>query len=177
MNQPPATVGRLPAWHWADRFPARVAGVVTVDAFPVGLTGEEGHERIRKLFRRMRLLLPIAARLGLGARMTADQHADVNIELNEIAANSVPVLDRLTCPVRFVMATGDSLGSKDGEMEQGRKVLDPLLASNPNLKVSAKVASNHSKILSKDSPAIAGAVRVDDAHALERPYGSTRRRR
>jgi hypothetical protein len=49
----------------------------------------------------MRLLSPIASRLGLAARMTADQHADVNIELNEIAAASVPVLDRMTCPVRF----------------------------------------------------------------------------
>jgi hypothetical protein len=49
--------------------------------------------------------------------MTADQHADVNIEANAIAAASVPLLDRLTCPVRFVMATGDSLGTRDGEME------------------------------------------------------------
>ena len=84
--------------------------------------------------------------------MTADQHADVNIELNEIAAASGPVLERVTCPVRFVLATGDSLGSQDGEMEQGRTTLDPILARNPNLKVSAKVASNHTKILRKDSP-------------------------
>jgi hypothetical protein len=123
------------------------------------VTGEAGHERIRKLFRRWRLLFPIAARLGLAARMSADQHAEVNIELNEIAAASVPVLDRLTCPVRFVLATGDSLGSQDGEMEQGRATLDPVLARNPNLKVSAKVASNHSKILRNDSPAVAQTVR------------------
>ena len=77
----------------------------------------------------------------------------------EIAAASVPVLDRLTCPVRFVLATGDSLGSQDGEMEQGRATLDLVLARNPNLKVSAKVASNHSKILRNDSPAVAQTVR------------------
>ncbi|KAA2252889.1 alpha/beta hydrolase [Solihabitans fulvus] len=151
--------GGILGWHWADRNPDRVQGLVTVDAFPVGLTGEAGQERIRKLFRRWRLLFPIAARLGLAARMSADQHADVNIELNEIAAASGPVIERLTCPVRFVLATGDSLGSKDGEMEEGRGVLDPLLASNPNLKVSAKVASNHSKILRNDSPAVAKAIR------------------
>jgi hypothetical protein len=57
------------------------------------------------------------------------------------------------------MATGDSLGTKDGEMEQGRTVLDPILACNPNLKRSAKVASNHTGILRKDSPAVAQAVR------------------
>jgi len=151
--------GGILGWHWADRNPDRVQGVVTVDAMPVGLTGEEGRERIRKLFRRWRLLFPIASRLGLAARMTADQHAEVNIELNEIAAASVPVLDRVTCPVRFVLATGDSLGSQKGEMEQTRAALDPVLARNPNLKVSAKVASNHSKILRKDFPAVAQAVR------------------
>jgi hypothetical protein len=37
-------------------------------------------------------------------------------------------------------------------MEQGRATLDPIVARNPNLKVSAKVASNHSKILRNDSP-------------------------
>jgi pimeloyl-ACP methyl ester carboxylesterase len=151
--------GGILGWHWADHHPDRVSGLVTVDAMPVGLTGEAGRERIRTLFRRYRFLLPISARLGLGARMSADQHADVNIDLNEISAASVPVLERLTCPVRFVLATGNSLGSKDGEMEEGRAALDPVLAANPHLQVSAKVASNHSKILAKDSPAVAQAVR------------------
>jgi pimeloyl-ACP methyl ester carboxylesterase len=151
--------GGIVGWHWTDRNPGRVLGAVTVDAFPVGLTGEAGRERIRKMFRRWRLVLPISALFGLGARMSADEHADVKIELNQIAADSVPVLERLTRPMRFVMATGDSLGSAAGEMEQGRKVLDQVLAANPNVKVSAKVASNHSKILRNDSPAVAQAVR------------------
>lgn len=93
--------------------------MVTVDAFPVGVTGEEGRQDIRKLFHKMRFLLPFGALLGMGARMSADQHADVNIELNEISAASTPVLQRLTRPVRFVMATGDSLGSTDGQMDEG----------------------------------------------------------
>jgi pimeloyl-ACP methyl ester carboxylesterase len=86
--------------YWADRNPDRIAGVVVVDSFPVGLTGETGRERIRKLFRRWRLLFLIASRLGLAARMTADQHAEVNIEANEMSAATAPVLERLTCPVR-----------------------------------------------------------------------------
>ena len=98
--------GAYVAVHWADRNPGR-AGVVAVDsAVPYGLTGEAGRDRIRLLFRKMRLLLPLASRLGLAARMTADQHADINIEINEIAAACAPLLERLTCPVRYVLATG-----------------------------------------------------------------------
>jgi pimeloyl-ACP methyl ester carboxylesterase len=160
-------MGGILAWHWADRHPDRVLAVVCVDAFPVGVTGEAGRAAIRKMFRQWRFFLPLAAPFGLAARMTADQHAEVNIELNEIAAASVPVLDRLTCPVRFVLATGDSLGTKGGVMDQGRATLDPVLARNPSLKVSAKVASNHSKILRNDSPAVAQAVR-ETAAAYDR---------
>jgi pimeloyl-ACP methyl ester carboxylesterase len=151
--------GGIIGWHWADRYPGRVAGLVTVDAFPVGLTGDAGRERIRTTFRKFRLVLPIGALFGMGARMSADQHADVGIDANEMAAASVPVLSRLTCPVRFVLATGDSLGSEAGEMEEGRKVLDQVFAANPNVALSAKVASNHSKILRNDSPAVAQSVR------------------
>src|ERR687896_2472538 len=108
------------AVHWAERNPDRVGGVVSVEgAMPYGLTGEEGRERIRKLFRRMRLLLPLARPLGLAARMTADQHAEVNIEINEIMAAIEPVLDRVSCPVRYVLATGANLGGGRGGMEQG----------------------------------------------------------
>jgi pimeloyl-ACP methyl ester carboxylesterase len=151
--------GGILGWHWADRNPARTLGLVAVDVFPFGLTGEESRARIHKLFRRMRFLFPILSRLGLAARMTAEQHAAVNIEVNERAAASVPILERLTCPTRFVLATGDNLGSRNGEMERGRATLEQVLERNPNLRVSAKVASNHSKILRRDFRAVAHAIR------------------
>ena len=44
-------------------------------------------------------------------------------------------------------------------MERVRATLDPVLACNPNIRVSATVASNHSKILRKDFHAVADAVR------------------
>jgi pimeloyl-ACP methyl ester carboxylesterase len=151
--------GALLAVHWADRNPA-CAGVVAVDGgIPYGITGEDARERIRRLFRRMRLLLPLVRPLGLAARMTADQHADVNIEANELHAALAPVLDRVTCPVRYVLATGANLGASQDEMEQVRAALDPVLARNPNLGVSAKVASNHSQILRNDFRAVADTVR------------------
>jgi pimeloyl-ACP methyl ester carboxylesterase len=151
--------GAALAVHWADQNPDRVAGVVSVDgAVPFGITGEEAQERIRHLFRRMRPLMPLLRPLGLAARMSADQHAELNIELNEISAAMAPLLERLTCPVRYVLATGASMGSDQQEMEQMRASLDPVLARNPNLTVSAKVASNHSRILRNDYRAIADAV-------------------
>jgi pimeloyl-ACP methyl ester carboxylesterase len=151
--------GGILAWNWADRNPDRVLGVVTVDAFPAGLTGEAGRARIRKLFGQMRLVMPLARLLRLTAQMTTDEHIAVNIDANEIGDASGPLLERLTCPVRFVLATGDSLGTQGGEMDQGRTVLDPIVARNPNVSVSAKVASNHTSILRKDHRAVADAVR------------------
>jgi pimeloyl-ACP methyl ester carboxylesterase len=152
--------GAFVAMYWAERNPDRVQGVVNVDgALPYGLTGEESHERIRKLFRRMRLLLPLVAPFGLAARMSADQHAEINIELNELAATCGPVLERVRCPVRYVLASGDSFGSNEGEQDGARAALEPVLAHNPNLQVSAKVASNHGAILRKDFRTVAQAVR------------------
>jgi len=156
--------GAAVAVHWADRNPDRVLGVVAVDGgIPYGITGEEARERIRRLFGRMRLLMPVLRPLGLAARMSTDQHAEVNIEANEIQAAIAPVLDRVTCPVRYVLATGGNVGASQEEMEQVRAALDPALARNPNLTVSAKVASNHSKILRNDFRAVADAVRELDA--------------
>ena len=150
--------GGILAWHWADESRSRSGGSLR-GRLPDRRDRREGALLIRKMFRRWRLLLPLAAWFGLSARMTADQHADVNIELNEIAAASVPVLDRLTCPVRFVMGTGDSLGAEEGVMEEGRAVLDSIVKRNENLTVSAKVSSSHTAILRKDSAAVAQAVR------------------
>ncbi|WP_324191972.1 alpha/beta fold hydrolase [Nocardia brasiliensis] len=156
--------GATLAAHWAARNPERALGVVSVDgAMPYGLTGAEGQERIRKLFRRMRFLLPLARPFGMAARMSAAEHAEVNIEINEIVAAIAPVLDQVRCPVRYVLATGASLGGGEEEMEAVRASLDPVLARNPHIQVSAKVASNHSQILRKDFRAVAAAVRETES--------------
>ena len=152
--------GAALAVHWADRNPDRVAGVVSVDgAVPWGLTGEENRELIRRSFHKMRLGLPLARPFGLAASMSAAQHAEVNIEINDICAALEPVLERLSCPVRYILATGANLGGGAEEMEQMRASLDPVLGRNPNLRVSKKVKSNHTQILRKDFRAVAAAVR------------------
>ncbi|MEV8375930.1 alpha/beta fold hydrolase [Kribbella sp. NPDC056861] len=152
--------GAALAVHWAARNPDRVAGVVSVDgAVPWGLTGEENRERIRKAFRQMGPFLPLARPFGLAASMSARQHADVNIEINEVCAALEPVLDNLTCPTSYVLATGSNLGGRAEEMEQMRASLDPVLRRKPNLRVSTKVTSNHTQILRKDYRAVATAVR------------------
>ncbi|BAW10421.1 alpha/beta fold hydrolase [Nocardia seriolae] len=153
--------GALVAVHWADRNPDHVIGVVSVDgAQPWGLTDEAGKERIRKLFNQMRYFMPLLRPFGLAARMSAAQHAESNIELNDLCAALAPILDRVTRPVRYVLATGANLGATEEEMEAVRASLDPCLAANPNLTVTAKVPSNHSKILTKDHVAVADAIRA-----------------
>ncbi|WP_433348223.1 alpha/beta fold hydrolase [Microtetraspora malaysiensis] len=154
--------GAMVAMHWAARHPDRVAGVVSADgAYPNQLLDKVSPEEIRKLFRRLSLLFPVARRLGLAARMSAMQHADINLELIELCEpdNLEPVLDQVTVPVRYVMATGGNLGGDAKTMEGMRANLAPVLARNPNFKVTEKVASNHSKILKRDYRAVAEAVR------------------
>ena len=152
--------GATLAVHWAARNPGRALGVVAVDgAMPYDWIDDAARARLRTLFRRMRWLLPIAARLGMAARMSAEQHAEVNIEVNELLGVLGPVLDAVDCPVRYVNASGGHLGTDDEEMAAVRATLDPVLARNPNIRVAATVASNHSAVLRRDFRAVADAVR------------------
>nr|WP_211247385.1 hypothetical protein [Cryptosporangium arvum] len=92
--------------------------------------------------------------------------ADSNIELGKLSRERElgPVLDSLTVPVRYVVPSGTSLGSKGDEQERIRAGLDAVVARNPHIRISAKVASNHGAVLKKDSAAIADAVREVAAH-------------
>ncbi|MEU8263855.1 alpha/beta hydrolase [Micromonospora sp. NPDC048999] len=155
--------------HWASRNPDRALGAVLVDgAQPYDWLDEAMEQRIRKLFRRMSWFLPLLRPTGLAPRMTAAQQADSNIELGKLARERElgPVLDHITVPARYVVASGTSFGSRGDEQERIRAGLDAVCARNPNIQISAKVASNHGAILSKDSPAIAEAVR--EVAALDR---------
>jgi pimeloyl-ACP methyl ester carboxylesterase len=152
--------GALLGVQWAARYPDRVAGVVGVDGpFPVGWTDEARHDYIRRGFHKARWLLPLVRLVGNAARMSAAQHAEINIEAHKIHAALEPVLESVTVPVRYVVASGEALGSKEDWQEQMRTTLDPVRARNPNLTISAKVASNHGSIVRKDFHAIGEATR------------------
>ncbi|WP_431933972.1 hypothetical protein [Nonomuraea jabiensis] len=146
-------------------------GAVLVDgAQPSDWMSEALEQRMRKLFRRLNWFMPLLRPTGLTPRMNAEQMANVNIELGWLARERElgPVLDNITIPTRYVLASGASLGSRrDGDgQERIRADVDPVAARNPNIKISAKVASNHGAILKKDFRAVAGAVR--EVAALDR---------
>ncbi|MEU1587417.1 alpha/beta hydrolase [Micromonospora sp. NPDC005710] len=159
--------GAVVGAHWASRHPERAIGAVLVDgAFPHDWLDEAMAQRIRRMFRRMNLFMPLLRPTGLTPRMNADQMADSNIELGELSRERElsPVLDAVTVPVRYVVASGTSLGSRGDEQEQIRASLDAVTARNPNITISAKVTSNHGAILKKDFTAVAEAVRDVAAH-------------
>jgi pimeloyl-ACP methyl ester carboxylesterase len=157
--------GAAVALHWGTRNPDRVAGVVMVDGgypwdYLATVEGgrEAAKEHIRKLFRRYRWAMPIARLMGNGARMSAADQAEINIELNEIVAAGDPVFDLVSFPMRFVVGEGGALGATEEGHTAMRATLNPVLARNLNVKVSATVASNHSAIVRKDFRAVAAAV-------------------
>ncbi|MET8999215.1 alpha/beta hydrolase [Amycolatopsis sp. NPDC004169] len=154
--------GAVVAAHWAERNPERAIGAVLVDgAYPYDWLDEAMERRIRKLFKRLNLVMPLLRPTGLTPRMSAAQQAESNIELGVLSRERElgPVLDGITVPVRYVVASGTSFGSKGDEQERLRTSLDGVTSRNPNIEVSAKVASNHGAILKKDAPAVAAAVR------------------
>ncbi|WP_283133471.1 alpha/beta fold hydrolase [Rhizohabitans arisaemae] len=154
--------GAFVAAHWAGRNPGRAMGAVMVDgAFPYDWLDEAMERHIRKLFGRMGWFMPLLRPTGLVPRMNAAQMATINIELGRISRERElgPVLDDITVPVRYVVASGASFGSKGDGQERIRTSLEAVTGRNPNIRVSAKVASNHGAILRKDAPAIAKAVR------------------
>ncbi|WP_229074880.1 alpha/beta fold hydrolase [Actinoplanes sp. DH11] len=154
--------GAVVGAHWAARNPERTLGAVLVDgAFPHDWLDEAMEQRIRTLFRRMGWFTPLLRPTGLTPRMTAAQQADSNIELGRLSRERElgPVLDSITVPVRYVVASGTSLGSRGDEQEQIRAGLDAATTRNPNIRISAKVTSNHGAILKKDYPAVVAAVR------------------
>jgi pimeloyl-ACP methyl ester carboxylesterase len=155
--------------HWASRNPDRCLGAVLVDgAQPYDWLTDELEQRMLRMFKRMSPLTMLLRPTGLTPRMSAEQMANSNIEVGKIARERElgPVLDAITVPVRYVLASWSSFGSKGDEQERIREGLDPVFARKSNIKLSAKVPSNHGAILRKDFRAVAGAVR--EVAALDR---------
>ncbi|MGK8521433.1 alpha/beta fold hydrolase [Nocardia asteroides] len=154
--------GAVVAAHWAARNPDRAMGAVLVDgAFPYDWLDAAMEQRIRKMFKRLGWFTPLLRPTGLTPRMTAEQMAESNIELGRLSRDRElgPVLDEISVPLRYVVASGTSFGSRGDEQERIRAGLDAVCDRNPNIRISAKVDSNHGAILRKDFRAITQAVR------------------
>lgn len=154
--------GAFVAAHWAGRNPDRCLGAVLVDgAQPYDWLNEAMQTRIRKLFRRLKPIVWLLRPTGITPRMSAAEMAEINIELGQIASikKLMPVMDNIKVPTRYVLASGASFGSKGDEQEQIREGVNAVVERNPNIKISAKVSSNHDAILKKDFRAVANAVR------------------
>lgn len=92
--------------------------------------------------------------------MPAEQMATCNIKLGRLSRERElgPVLDAITVPTRYALASGSSFGSKGDEQERIRAAVGAVTARNPNIQASAKVTGNHAAILKKDFRAVAKTV-------------------
>ncbi|MFE4977117.1 alpha/beta fold hydrolase [Kitasatospora sp. NPDC056651] len=162
--------GAFVAAHWASRNPRRAVGAVLVEgAEPYDWLTDDLERRIRRQFRLWYPLMVLLRPTGLTPRMGHRQMSECNIELGRIGGARAlgPVLDAITVPTRYVLASGASLGSKGDEQELIRAAVPAVTARNPHIRLSAKVASDHDTILKKDFRAVADAVR--EVAALDRP--------
>lgn len=162
--------GAYIAAHWVSQNPEHALGAVMVDApYPSDWLDDAMEKRIRKLFEWMSWFMPLLRPFGVFAQMSAEQQANINIELGLVSRVSElhPVLNNISIPVRYVVASGKSFGSRDGELDQIRTSLDSVIARNPNIQISSKVSSNHVAILEKDFRSVADAVREVAAFNLD----------
>jgi hypothetical protein len=149
-----------------------VRAVVPVDgAYPYDWLDAAMEERIRKLFRRLSWVPPLLRPTGLAPGISAQQQADSNIELGVVSRERElgPVLDCIVVPTRYGLASGTPFGSRGDEQERCRTSAEGVTARNSNIRVSAKVLSDHGSILRKDFSAVAAAVRKVAALGLEGP--------
>jgi len=154
--------GAFVAAHWASRHPDRTIGAVLVDgAQPHDWLTDEMEHGIRRAFRRLQWLTVPLRVTGLTPRMTALEMAECNIEVGRLARERElgPVMDRITVPTRYVLASGRSFGSTGDGQEKIRASVPAVAERNPNITIHGKVASTHGAILRKDFRTIAEAVR------------------
>jgi pimeloyl-ACP methyl ester carboxylesterase len=85
----PVLVGWSPggttAVRYAAQHPGQVAGLFLIDGgFPIAMFDDKASQAARAQFRRLGLLMRIAAAAGRGARLTPEQAANVVIEMDAV---------------------------------------------------------------------------------------------
>lgn len=154
--------GAFLAAHWASRNPDSCIGAVLIDgAQPYDWMTDEMAKSISRLFKWLYPVVWLLRPTGITPRMSSSEMAETNIELGWLARvdKLMPVMENIVVPTRYVLASGTSFGSKGNEQELIRTGCNLVVQRNYNIKIAAKVKSNHGKILKKDFRVIADTIR------------------
>jgi pimeloyl-ACP methyl ester carboxylesterase len=149
--------GATLAVRYALEHPGSVAGLVLIDgAYPVAMFDEEGASKVRAQFRRLAWLMRVASVLRLSARLTAEESANVVLDMDK--ANAELDFAALKCPTTFVVATGPHSGATEDEMRTMRATVTKATDANDLVTVHATVPVNHVRVLSKAADTVVAAI-------------------
>jgi pimeloyl-ACP methyl ester carboxylesterase len=136
-----------------------VAGLLLIDgAFPISMLDESARENTRRVFRKMRMFLPLLAMFGKAARMSAAQAANLTIELDEVLGKLDAAYDGIACPVYFICASKRSLGGTEEQFRMMRASVEPLVTRRRNISVYCTLPCTHLDVLSRHPHTIVAAI-------------------
>lgn len=151
--------GATVAVRYAAQHPGEVRGLVLVDgAYPITMLDEAGRAKVHAQFRRLAWLMRVLAVFGRSARMSADDSADVVIEMDAANGALGPDFAALECPTVFVVGTGKHAGATDEEVRTMRAAVTGAEAGNPRVSVFATSPRPHTQILRRDPATVVAAI-------------------
>ncbi|MDB5185500.1 MAG: hydrolase or acyltransferase (alpha/beta hydrolase superfamily)-like protein [Candidatus Saccharibacteria bacterium] len=160
------SLGAAIAVRYAAEHPDDITALLLIDgAYPIAMFTDADKEQVRRSFRRMAFLLPILARFGKAARMSADQAADFNIELDGVLGKLGSSYDKISLPVYFICASKRSMGGTEAQFSKMRASVEPLVARHPNISIFKTLPCSHLEILSKYPATVAAAINNLASHA------------
>jgi pimeloyl-ACP methyl ester carboxylesterase len=151
--------GAALAVRYAAQNPDEVTGLVLVDgAFPISMLTDADKGQVRRTFRRLAPLMRAMAAFNRSTRMSATDAADLNIELDDLAASLTHDYDRVTCPVEFIIGSKPHMGATDEQCRKMRASIAPIVEQHRNISLFATLPASHTQIVTKHPDTIAAAI-------------------
>jgi pimeloyl-ACP methyl ester carboxylesterase len=151
--------GAALAVRYAAQHPDEVTGLVLVDgAFPISMLAEADKEQARRTFRRLAPLMRVMAVFNRSARMSGSEAADLNIELDDLAASLTYDYDIIHCPIEFIVGSKPHMGATDEQCRTMRASITALVEQHGNISLFATLPASHNQILTKHPDIVATAI-------------------
>jgi len=151
--------GAAIAVQYTAAHPDNIAGLLLIDgAYPIAMFTEADKENVRSSFQKMAPLLPVLAMIGKAAKMSADDAATVNIELDDILGKLNTSYDKINCLIYFICASKRSAGGTEEQFRNMRASVEPLVAQHQNISIYKTLPCTHLQILSQYPDTVVTAI-------------------